>query len=130
MGQYIVFAKVGATLPGNAGLGTIRKTAIKGVDSYGMVCCAKDLGLGENTTDPYEVEERYLPGTAFRDIYNEVKSARGVCVCVCVCVCVGGCVFSEARTCFKWPGAGLEKGYSLLLAATFPFIHETSWLTS
>ncbi|MEK7858129.1 MAG: phenylalanine--tRNA ligase subunit beta [Elusimicrobiota bacterium] len=43
-GQTVALAKVGAVLPGDF---KITKSKIRGVESNGMICSAKELGLGE-----------------------------------------------------------------------------------
>lgn len=43
-GLKTAFAKVGALLPGNF---KIKKAKLRGVESFGMLCSAKELGLGE-----------------------------------------------------------------------------------
>ena len=43
-GQKIVFAKVGAILPGDFKIG---KAKIRGVESFGMICSERELGISE-----------------------------------------------------------------------------------
>ena len=43
-GQYVVVAKVGATLPGIK----IKKAKLRGVESQGMICSLKELGLNQS----------------------------------------------------------------------------------
>ena len=43
-GQKIVFAKVGAVLPGDFKIG---KAKIRGVESFGMICSERELGISE-----------------------------------------------------------------------------------
>jgi phenylalanyl-tRNA synthetase beta chain len=40
--EYVVVSKVGATLPGNF---KIKKAKLRGVESYGMICAAREIGL-------------------------------------------------------------------------------------
>ena len=44
-GQKVPLAKVGAVLPGNF---EIKAAKIRGIESYGMLCSAKELGLAED----------------------------------------------------------------------------------
>ena len=43
-GQYVIVAKVGATLPGIK----IKKAKLRGVESQGMICSLKELGLSQS----------------------------------------------------------------------------------
>ena len=44
-GQKVLFAKVGAVLPGDF---KIKKSKIRGVESLGMICAEDELGIGES----------------------------------------------------------------------------------
>jgi len=44
-GIQVAFARVGARLPGDI---KIRKAKLRGVESFGMLCSAKELGLGDD----------------------------------------------------------------------------------
>ena len=52
-GMRVPLAKVGAKLPG----GEIRKSSIRGVESEGMLCSARDLGLSEDHSGLLELDE-------------------------------------------------------------------------
>ena len=45
-GDCAPFAKIGAKLPGNF---EISQAKLRGVDSFGMLCSQKELGMGEDT---------------------------------------------------------------------------------
>ncbi len=45
LGDKVVVAKIGAELPGDF---KIKKTKIRGVESYGMLCSEKELGIGDS----------------------------------------------------------------------------------
>ncbi|HEY5899011.1 MAG TPA: phenylalanine--tRNA ligase subunit beta, partial [Burkholderiales bacterium] len=60
VGMKAPLAKVGAQLPGMA----IRKTTLRGVDSAGMLCSARELGLSDDHSGLLELEGR--PGTDAR----------------------------------------------------------------
>ncbi len=44
-GQKVLFARIGAVLPGDF---KIKKSKIRGVESYGMICAEDELGLGSS----------------------------------------------------------------------------------
>ncbi len=44
-GMKVAVAPIGATLPGNI---RIKKAKLRGVDSFGMLCSARELGIGED----------------------------------------------------------------------------------
>ena len=45
-GDYVPFATIGAKLPGDF---EIKQAKLRGVDSFGMLCSQKELGMGEDT---------------------------------------------------------------------------------
>ena len=55
VGQYVIVALVGASLPG----GEIKASKIRGVDSYGMCCSLAELGI----------ESKYIPEKFAHGIY-------------------------------------------------------------
>src|SRR5437870_7321784 len=61
-GKSYPFAPVGATLPGGLKL---ERRKIRGVESNGMLCSAKELGLGVDHAGILELETDAPPGTAF-----------------------------------------------------------------
>ena len=63
-GKTYPYAPVGAVLPG--GLKLERKK-IRGVESNGMLCSAKELGLGADHTGILELDTTAPPGTRFID---------------------------------------------------------------
>jgi len=63
-GKTYPYAPVGAVLPG--GLRLERKK-IRGVESNGMLCSAKELGLGAEHTGILELDTAAAPGTRFVD---------------------------------------------------------------
>ena len=54
-GLKVAVAVVGAQLPGEV---RIRRTKIRGVESNGMLCSARELGLGENKTASWSCPRR------------------------------------------------------------------------
>jgi phenylalanyl-tRNA synthetase beta chain len=63
-GKAYPFAPVGATLPGGLKL---ERRKIRGVESNGMLCSAKELGLGADHAGILELETTAPPGTRFLD---------------------------------------------------------------
>ncbi|MBC7780523.1 MAG: phenylalanine--tRNA ligase subunit beta, partial [Proteobacteria bacterium] len=58
-------ALVGAVLPGGL---TIQRTAVRGVDSDGMLCSARELGLSEDTSGLLELDDDATPGASLREL--------------------------------------------------------------
>ncbi len=66
-GQKVIFAKVGAVLPGNF---KIKKAKIRGVESFGMICAEDEIGLGDShdgiielpANTPLGIPLKNLPG--------------------------------------------------------------------
>lgn len=54
-------ALVGTTLPGDF---KIKEAKIRGEESFGMMCSAKELGLGDGHDGIIELQTNYKPGTA------------------------------------------------------------------
>lgn len=63
-GKTYPFAPVGATLPGGL---TLDRRKIRGVESNGMLCSAKDLGLGVEHDGLLEITTDLPPGAKFLD---------------------------------------------------------------
>jgi phenylalanyl-tRNA synthetase beta chain len=61
-GKTYPFAPVGATLPGGL---TLERRKIRGVESNGMLCSAKELGLGVDHAGILELDTKAAPGTPF-----------------------------------------------------------------
>ncbi|HEX2092302.1 MAG TPA: phenylalanine--tRNA ligase subunit beta [Longimicrobiaceae bacterium] len=59
-GRYYPFAPVGATLPGGV---EIRKARLRGEASEGMLCSARELGLGRDHTGLMTLAGEWEPGT-------------------------------------------------------------------
>lgn len=55
-GQYVIVAKVGATLPGIK----IKKAKLRGVESQGMICSLKELGLSNSVLPKNSQEGIYV----------------------------------------------------------------------
>ncbi|HUH11701.1 MAG TPA: phenylalanine--tRNA ligase subunit beta [Longimicrobiales bacterium] len=61
-GAFYPFAPPGATLPDGM---TIRKAKIRGQTSEGMLCSAKELGIGRDAAGILELHGEFTPGQAF-----------------------------------------------------------------
>jgi phenylalanyl-tRNA synthetase beta chain len=63
-GKVYPFAPVGAVLPGGLKL---ERRKIRGTESNGMLCSAKELGLGQDSGGILELDSAAAPGTRFLD---------------------------------------------------------------
>lgn len=63
-GAFYPFAPVGSTLPGGV---VIRKAKIRGTESQGMICSARELGIGRDHEGVLTLYGDYEPGTKFID---------------------------------------------------------------
>lgn len=61
-GRYYPFAPVGSSLPGGI---KIRKAKIRGVESQGMLCSERELGLGREHSGLMELHGTFTPGEKF-----------------------------------------------------------------
>ncbi|HEU5358537.1 MAG TPA: hypothetical protein VFU45_05440, partial [Gemmatimonadales bacterium] len=61
-GKRYPFARVGVTLPGGV---TLEKRKIRGELSEGMLCSARELGLGQDHDGILELDLTVAPGTPF-----------------------------------------------------------------
>ncbi|HET6232164.1 MAG TPA: phenylalanine--tRNA ligase subunit beta [Longimicrobiaceae bacterium] len=71
-GRFYPFAPVGATLPGGL---AIKKAKLRGEASEGMLCSARELGLGRDHAGLMTLAGEYALGTSFRDAL-ELDDAR------------------------------------------------------
>jgi phenylalanyl-tRNA synthetase beta chain len=86
-GLKTAFARVGAQLPGDF---AIRKAKLRGVESYGMLCSAAELAIGEGADGIMELPGDLVAGTDLRealaldDVMVEVKLTpnRGDCLSI------------------------------------------------
>lgn len=73
-GQKVLLATVGTTLPNEDGSGfKIKKSKIRGVESYGMICAEDELGIGTDHDGIMVLEPEAVVGTAARD-YLRLKT--------------------------------------------------------
>lgn len=59
-GQKVLFARIGTTLPGDF---KIKKSKIRGVESFGMICAEDELGIGTDHAGIMVLPESAVPGT-------------------------------------------------------------------
>lgn len=60
-GQKVAVAKIGTKLPGDL---TIKRSKIRGVESFGMICSARELGVGDEHDGIWVLETEAAPGTS------------------------------------------------------------------
>jgi phenylalanyl-tRNA synthetase beta chain len=60
VGDKVPLAKVGASLPGGL---TITQAKLRGVDSFGMLCSSRELGLDAEHAGLYILDPALVPGT-------------------------------------------------------------------
>lgn len=66
-GQYVPVAKIGTVLPGGL---TIKKSKIRGVESFGMICSESELGLAEKSEGILVLEGTPQPGKTLAEAMN------------------------------------------------------------
>lgn len=67
IGLFAPTALVGAELPGGI---AIERTRLRGVESHGMLCSARELGLGEQAGGLLELPPDSVPGRDLRDLLD------------------------------------------------------------
>ena len=70
--QKIVFAKVGAVLPGDFKIG---KAKIRGVESFGMICSERELGISEEHEGIMVLDDSCKVGAKIDTILGEAYNA-------------------------------------------------------
>lgn len=86
-GRYAL-AGIGATLPD--GSLTIRRTKIRGVESFGMLCAPDELGISDDHSGLLEIGAEYPPGTPLVEVLGgpevvlevEITPNRPDCLCL------------------------------------------------
>jgi len=68
-GIKVAYAPIGAVIPANQML--IKKAKIAGVESNGMLCSAKELGISDADEGIIEIDEKFTIGTKITDIYGQ-----------------------------------------------------------
>ncbi len=71
-GIKTAFARVGASLTEEDGtVFKLKKAKLRGVESFGMLCAWKELGLGEDGEGIIEFDERMQVGTDLAEMYGD-----------------------------------------------------------
>ena len=63
-GQKVLFARIGTVLPGDF---KIKKSKIRGVESFGMICAEDELGIGNDHAGIMVLPEEAVVGTPAKD---------------------------------------------------------------
>lgn len=63
-GEKVLFARIGTVLPGDF---KIKKSKIRGVESFGMICAEDELGIGEGHEGIMVLPDGAVVGTAAKD---------------------------------------------------------------
>ena len=63
-GQKVLFARIGTVLPGDF---KIKKSKIRGVESFGMICAEDELGIGDNHEGIMVLPDDAVVGTPAKD---------------------------------------------------------------
>jgi len=69
-GQKVLFARIGTVLPGDF---KIKKSKIRGVESFGMICAEDELGIGTSHDGIMVLPEKTVIGTPARE-YLHLKT--------------------------------------------------------
>lgn len=69
-GQKVLFARIGTVLPGDF---KIKKSKIRGVESFGMICAEDELGIGGNHDGIMVLPEDAVVGTSAKE-YLQLKT--------------------------------------------------------
>lgn len=69
-GQTVVVATVGTTLYDGDNAFQIKKSKIRGVESFGMICAEDELGIGTSHDGIIVLNEEVTPGTPAAQYYN------------------------------------------------------------
>ena len=69
-GQKVLFATLGTVLPGDF---KIKKSKIRGIESFGMICAQDELGIGEDHSGIMVLEPEAVTGTSAKD-YLHLKT--------------------------------------------------------
>ena len=69
-GQKVLFARIGTVLPGDF---KIKKSKIRGVESFGMICAEDELGIGEDHAGIMVLPDDAVVGTPAKE-YLHLKT--------------------------------------------------------
>ena len=71
-GLKVAFARIGAVIP--EGGFTIKKAKLRGVESFGMLCSARELKLSDDHAGILELDAALKPGTPLRDVLPQPET--------------------------------------------------------
>lgn len=108
-GQTVAFAKIGAELPGGM---VIRRAKIRGVESEGMICSEKELGLKETSDGIMVLPENTPLGVPVESLWGDNDTLMEVEVT------------TNRPDCLSHWGVARELGAALNLPVTIPSIVE------
>ena len=66
-GQKVLFARIGTVLPGDF---KIKKSKIRGVESFGMICAEDELGIGTSHDGIMVLPDDAVPGTPAKEFLH------------------------------------------------------------
>lgn len=91
-GLKSILAPIKSVLPNGM---EIKKSKIRGIESNGMLCSEKELGLGDNTSGIIEIDNNIVIGANIADIFN----LRDPIICISITPNRGDClgVYGIAR---------------------------------
>ena len=69
-GQKVIVATLGAKLYDGDECFTIKKSKLRGVESFGMICAEDEIGVGTSHDGIIELPLDTVPGTLAKDYYN------------------------------------------------------------
>ena len=67
------FAPIGVTMPGDEGF-VIKKAKLRGVESFGMLCAADELGLSEDHSGLMVLEKKWAAGTPLSTVLGPAET--------------------------------------------------------
>jgi phenylalanyl-tRNA synthetase beta chain len=67
-GIKVAYAEIGSVIPVNGMI--IKKAKIAGVESNGMMCSARELGLGNEDVGIIEIDEKWTVGTKITEVFG------------------------------------------------------------
>ena len=69
-GQKVIVATLGTKLYDGDECFTIKKSKLRGVESFGMICAEDEIGVGTSHDGIIELPQDTVPGTLAKDYYN------------------------------------------------------------
>ena len=69
-GQTVVVATIGTVLYDGDKEFTIKKSKIRGVESFGMICAEDEIGVGHSHAGIIELDSKWAAGTPAREVFD------------------------------------------------------------